>query len=169
MRIIPSRAAVDAWCGCRTTVYQRIAGILAPVIYAGLFLLIALQWRHLPERIPTHYDFAGNVNGWGSRWTLLILPAVGLLTDVAMAVSLRFPRSWNAGVKITVFNKARVYRVLRDFIADMRLAMAFVFAFISVWMLLGPGTLPGWALTAVTLGLTILPLIRYIIRLIRAK
>ena len=69
--IIPSRAAVDAWCGVRTTLYQRIAGILAPVIYAGVLLLIALRWRYLPEQIPTHYDFAGNVNGWGSRWTLL--------------------------------------------------------------------------------------------------
>ncbi len=169
MRLIPSRAAVDAFCGCRTTVYQRVAGILAPAIYAGVFLLIALRWRLMPERIPTHYDFAGNVNGWGSRWTLVILPAIGLLTDIVIAVSMRFPRSWNAGVRITVVNKARVYRVLRDFMADMRLAMALVFAFISVWIILGPGKIPGWGITAATLGLTILPIIRYFIRLMRAK
>ena len=163
--IIPSRAAVDAWCGVRTTLYQRIAGILAPVIYAGVLLLITLRWRYLPEQIPTHYDFAGNVTSWGSRWTLLILPAIGLVTDVVMAVSLRFPRSWNAGVKITVFNKARVFKLIRDMIADLRISLALLFAFITVWILRLSQLLPGWVLSVVLIPFVIVPLLRYFLRL----
>ena len=163
--IIPSRAAVDAYCGVRTTLYQRIAGILAPVIYAGAFLLIALRWRTLPEQVPTHYDFAGNVNGWGSRWTLVIMPAIGLLADLAIAVSLRFPRSWNAGVKITVFNRARVYKLLRDLMADLRLSCALLFAYISVRLTLLPETLPGWTMTVPILVLVGIPVLRYFLRL----
>ena len=163
--IIPSREAADAWCGVRTTLYQRIAGILAPVIYAGVFLLIALRWQTLPEQVPTHYDFAGNVNGWGSRWTLVIMPAIGLLADLAIAVSLRFPRTWNAGVKITVFNRARVYKLLRDLMADLRLSCALLFAYISVRLALLPETLPGWTMTVPILVLVGIPMLRYFLRL----
>ena len=166
---IPSRAWVDAYCGSRTTVYQRVAGILAPLIYAGVFVFIALRWRYLPEQIPTHYDFNGNVDGWGSRWNLIVMPAIGLLVDLTVAITSRFPRSWNAGVKITVFNKARVYRLLRDLMADMRLSCALLFSWISVWIALGPDLLPGWILTVGSLVFILVPMLRYFIRLYFAK
>ena len=167
--IIPSRAAVDAFCGSRTTIYQRVAGILAPVLYGALFLFIAVRWRSLPERIPTHYDFAGNVTGWGSRWMIVIMPVMGILLDLAMAVSLRFPKSWNVGVKITVFNRVRVYRIIRDLIADLRISCALLLIVIALWITLRPETVPGWVLTVITLPLILIPLLRYFIRLLRAK
>ena len=166
---IPSRAWVDAYCGSRTTVYQRVAGILAPLIYAGVFVFIALRWRYLPEQIPTHYDFAGNADGWGSRWNLIVMPAIGLLVDLTVAIASRFPRSWNAGVKITVFNKVRVYRLLRDLMADLRLSCALLFSWISVWIALGPDLMPGWILTVVSLVFILIPMLRYFIRLFLAR
>ena len=167
--LIPSRAAVDAYCGSRTTLYHRIAGIVAPVIYAALFLFVALRWRSLPERIPTHYDFAGNVTGWGSRWMLVIMPAIGLLVDIAMAVSLRFPQSWNTGVKITVRNRTRVVRIVRDLIADLRLTIALIMCVLTLWITLRPENVPGWALSAVLTPLILIPLLRYFIRVLRAR
>ena len=166
---IPSRAQVDAAVGSRTTLYHRIAGILAPVIYAALLLFVAVRWRSLPERIPTHYDFAGNVTGWGSRWMLAAMPAMGLLVDIAMAVSLRFPQSWNTGVKITVRNRVRVVRVIRDLIADLRISIALMMCVLTLWITLRPETVPGWVLTVITLPLILIPILRYFIRILRAR
>ena len=169
MRLIPSRAAVDAWCGCRTTLWQRIAGILSPLILIGTLAFIALRWNSLPEQIPTHYDLAGNINGYGSRRTLLIMPLMGLAADLVVAITARFPRSWNAGVRITVLNKARVYRVLRDLMAEIRLGCALMFAFLGVWISLQPERMSPWLLLSVT-GLTlIVPIVRYAVRIRRAK
>lgn len=166
--IIPSRAAVDALCGCRTTLYQRIAGIIAPVLYAGLFVFLALQWRTLPEQIPTHFDISGNVTGYGSKWVLILLPAIGVVTDIAMAVSMRFPKSWSTGVKVTVFNRARVYKVFRDLMADMRISCAVLFILISVFIVAAPTGLPGWASALIAL-LIVIPILRYYIRLLRSR
>ena len=33
-------------------------------------------YSHFPERIPTHWSFAGEVDGWGTRSTAFIIPAV---------------------------------------------------------------------------------------------
>ena len=169
MRLIPSRAAVDAFCGSRTTVWQRVAGILAPLILLGTLAFIALRWNSLPDRVPTHYDFAGNVSGYGSKKILLFMPLMGLVMDLVVAVSGRFPRSWNAGVRITVLNRVRVYRVLRDFMAEMRLGCALMFAFLGVWICLSPEHMSSWVLMAVIGLVMIVPIVRYAIRVRRAR
>ncbi len=166
---IPSRAWVDAFCGSRTTLWQRILGIASPLIFAGVFIFLALRWRYLPEQIPTHYNFAGEVDGYGSRTTLLILPLIGFVTDIAIAITSRFPQSWNAGVKITVFNRVGVYRVLRDFLAETRLGCALMFAFISVWLILSPERMSAAVMLAVTFALLLIPIIRYVIRVHRLR
>ena len=169
MKLIPSRAWADAFCGSRTTVWQRIAGILSPVILAGTILFVVIRWHYLPDQIPTHYNFAGEIDGYGSRWTLLIMPVIGLVTDLVVAVSSRFPQSWNAGVKITVYNRVRVYRILRDLMAEVRLGSAVMFSFISVWIALTPDHMSGWVLTAVTAAALLIPIVRYAVRIMRAK
>ena len=47
---------------------------------AALCLFVTLLvLRELPAEIPAHYDFAGNVTRYGSKYELLILPVVLLL------------------------------------------------------------------------------------------
>lgn len=42
----------------------------APLIYLGMI------WSDLPESIPMHWNFQGEVDGWGSKWELLVLNLV---------------------------------------------------------------------------------------------
>ena len=67
--------------------------------------------------------------------------------------------------KITVFNRARVYKLLRDLMADLRLSCALLFAYISVRLTLLPETLPGWTMTVPILVLVGIPMLRYFLRL----
>jgi len=47
---------------------------------AALCLFVTLLvLRELPAQIPAHYDFAGNITRWGSKYELLILPVILLL------------------------------------------------------------------------------------------
>ena len=86
--IIPSRAAVDAWCGCRTTLYQRIAGILAPLMLLGSIVYILIIWHTLPEKIPTHFGPSGAADGYGHKSTLVMLVFLAwMLFGVLSAIS----------------------------------------------------------------------------------
>jgi uncharacterized membrane protein len=165
---IPSRAQVDAFCGSPTTRYQRIAGILAPLMLLGSIVYILIIWHTLPEKIPTHYNAAGEIDGYGGRGSLLLMPIIGLLTDLTVAICARFPKSWNTGVRITVLNRARVYRVLRDMMADMRLSCALAFAGFAVYQANLPEHFGGWVLPVMIL-LIVVPILRYFIRLRRAR
>lgn len=163
-----SRAWVDAFCGSRATLYQRIARIAAPAIYFGTLILIAVRWRVLPEQIPSHYNFAGEIDGWSGRGMLFIMPAIGILVDITFIIVERFPQSWNTGVRLTVFNRVWVYRVLRDMMADLRLGMAVLFTFMSVWLSFTPDYFPGGVVAGITAAAVLIPVIRYFVRVKRA-
>ena len=165
---IPTRAQVDAFCGAPATRWQRIAGLLAPLILLGSFVYILIVWHSLPEQIPTHYNAAGEIDGYGGRGSLLIMPIIGLVTDLAVALTARFPKSWNTGVRVTVLNRVRVYRLLRDLIAELRLAMALLFGGFAIYQAALPEHFKGWIFAVLTL-LVLLPLLRYFIRLPRAR
>ena len=165
---IPSRAQVDAFCGSPTTRYQRIAGILAPLILLGSIVYILIVWRTLPEQIPTHNNFAGEIDGYGGRGSLLLMPIIGLVTDLTVAICGRFPKSWNTGVRVTVLNRVRVYRLVRDLMADLRLSMALAFAGFSVYTATLPERFSG-NVTGIMLILIFAPIVRYFIRHIRAR
>ncbi|HVA80365.1 MAG TPA: SdpI family protein [Candidatus Binataceae bacterium] len=49
------------------------------VLLAGMFVLAAIVWNRTPDRVPIHWDAAGNVNGYGSRFEgLLLQPMIGI-------------------------------------------------------------------------------------------
>ena len=165
---IPSRAQVDAVCGGPPSLYQRIAGILSPVLLLGSIAYILILWHKLPEQIPTHYNFAGEIDGYGGRGTLLLMPIIGLVMDLSLALVCRFPQSWNTGVRVTVLNRTRVYRLVRDLMADLRLSMAVLFAGFAIYQANLPEQFSG-NVTGIMLILIFAPLVRYFIRLARAR
>ena len=111
------RAQIDAFCGCRETLYQRIAFFAAPTILLAGVVYVAVRYASLPAEIPTHYNAFGEIDGWGSRGTLWITPVIGILCDALMLAVSFFPQTWNVGTSVTVFNRALVYRRVRDLIA----------------------------------------------------
>ena len=55
-----------------------IALILLSFVMTGVFLALA------PDRIPAHYDIAGNIDRWGSKYEYLIMPFFTTLMGVFM-------------------------------------------------------------------------------------
>ena len=54
---------------------------LTRMIAALCLFVTLLVLRELPAEIPAHYDFAGNVTRYGSKYELLILPVILLLVS----------------------------------------------------------------------------------------
>ena len=163
---IPSRAEVDAFCGSPTTLWQRVLGILSPALLLGTVVYILIRWPHLPEQIPLDYNIAGEIDGYGGRGMLLLMPVIGLVSDAVVALAGRFPKSWNTGTKITLFNRVRVYRLVRDLMAELRIAMALFFGGFAVYQSLLPEHFSGNVIGLLTL-LMFVPIVRYFVRLRR--
>lgn len=66
----------------------------------------------LPKEVATHFDAAGNADGYGSPYSFLFLPIIMLITCGICSLILHFlpPAQWNMPVKVKPEHAVRVYR-----------------------------------------------------------
>jgi uncharacterized membrane protein len=58
-----------------------IGFVLLPFIY------LAYLWNSLPEKVPIHWDYKGEINGWGTKYSLIgLVFLLQVLTYVLMLV-----------------------------------------------------------------------------------
>lgn len=97
---------------------------LLTLLFSALFL--ALSWRAMPDLIPTHFDAAGVINGWGAKSSALILPVIGAVTvGMLLFVSLIAGSMKNTGGARPMTAMAVLTRLLA-------LITSLVFAYITV-------------------------------------
>lgn len=61
-----------------------VAGMLAN------FIMVALRYPYLPDRVPRHYGITGKPDGWSSKriiWTYPLIPLVALVAMAGVVVS----------------------------------------------------------------------------------
>ena len=117
---------------------------------AGLAWLVGLallSYDSLPASIPTHFGLGGEPDGWGPRWTILILPAVGLLLYVVLTVMARFPHRLNYLWEVTEANASGQYRLARTFLGALKVEIVWFFGYIkftTIQIVMGdaPGLVP---------------------------
>lgn len=121
----------------------------------GLIALAVLMWityqaltgpERLPDRIPTHFDMAGNANGWGSPAMLLLLPVVALGLYLTFVVVSRFPSAFHYPVRVAPANLPRIQDLTIDMLTWLKSELACLFAALQWWMIQaarsGDGRLP---------------------------
>jgi uncharacterized membrane protein len=85
----------------------------------------------LPERIPTHFNFAGQPDAWGKPFMLPILPIIALALYLLLTVLGRFPAFFNYPVEVTAENRPRLEALAIDLIAWLKMEMVCLFAWIQ--------------------------------------
>ena len=69
---------------------------LGPVLLVLMLVVAIWAYPRLPERIPTHWNLEGEVDGWSARWMVFFPPVMGMLMLVLMPVLRRIdPRRAN--------------------------------------------------------------------------
>jgi uncharacterized membrane protein len=108
---------------------------------AGLIVLAWITWQalygpeRLPARIPTHFDAAGNPNGWGSPSDLWMLPVIVAGVYLLMTAIVRFPEAFNYPVEVTEVKRAELERITIGMIGWMKAEMVWLFCSIQ-WIII---------------------------------
>ncbi len=108
----------------------------AAKITACLPLAMTLIWlQFLPDRVPLHYNFAGEIDRWGSKWELLLLPGITLLFAAGFSLAGLLMRR-RAGTDEKALAHAGSNRKL---LRGVLLASALLFTVLQAVLLLGAG------------------------------
>lgn len=117
----------------KKTPYRIVMNIICLLMIIGIFLYLIVNWGNIPDKIPGHYDFAGNVDRWGNKSELWICPIITVILYIGLSIIEKFPQIWNTGVEVTEKNREQVYGILRNMLVTLKGIMVAVFVFITVY------------------------------------
>ena len=120
------------------TQQDKIVEAISIVGLTVLFLLPVLFYNQLPERIPIHFNAAGEPDGYSGREGIWLLPGIGLVLFVLLTAINRSPETFNYPTKITPENAESKYRNAMQMIRWMKLMVLVMFIYLT-WMMVQVG------------------------------
>lgn len=144
-----------------------IIEIMCLTLLIGLTAYLIFHWGSIPDKIPAHYDWEGNIDRWGNKSDLIFLPMMSWFLYLLIIGLQQVPLVWNTGVKITEENEERVYRTLKYMLETLKLIVVADLTYITVHSLMGK-SLSGW-FTMIVLVAVFGDLIFWIVRLYQVK
>lgn len=120
-----------------------IMEILGLIMLIGTPLYLLIRWSSIPDKLPMHYNFAGEIDRWGGKGEILFLVVMVWILYLMISLVEHFPSIWNTGVQVTSENRARVYRTLKYMVKTLKLVMTLIFTFLIFNTVAGT-PLPRW-------------------------
>ena len=108
----------------------EVIGIVITIVYIIYFIV---SFGNLPDKTPAHYDFAGEVTRYGSKYEMLIMPILGVLMYGGITILQKYPKAWNVPIKVKPENEVEIYTILRTLIILTKVQMIGIFALISYY------------------------------------
>ena len=113
------------------TMVENVLNVLSVILLVSISLYIFFVWNKLPEKIPTHFNIAGEVDGWGGKGSLWILPVMGLFLYTVLSILSRFPHVFNYPFNITEENAPRLCLESRRMMVILNFELISFFSLIS--------------------------------------
>lgn len=107
---------------------------LEAVALVGILLTLGLTvlfWPALPALVPTHFGVTGEVDAWGDKRTILILPSVSVLLYLMFTIVCRYPHKFNYPWPITAQNARQQYQLAYSLLAWFKAEVILLFSFLE--------------------------------------
>ncbi|MGE8035020.1 DUF1648 domain-containing protein [Lysinibacillus sp. NPDC093692] len=154
------------------TSYEKILDYIGGGLFVLSILYILAMWGNLPEEIPGHFNGAGEVDRWGSKIELFILPFIGLLLWIFLGFLERVPHTHNYPARLNESNVEAFYLNSRKILNEVKNLCLILFAAISFQMVriaLGEVENLGWWFLPIVIIGTAIPIIKGIVATTKIK
>ena len=153
---------------------QPVDIVLEVVGYAGLAVLwvfISMMYNHLPDTVATHFNLAGEADGYGEKRTIFMMPIMASLQFIILSAVQEYPHLFNYPVTITPENVKRQYTNAIRMMRVLKIVLVAIFGTIEIYSnseYLGL-ELNGYWLMPVVLAILILPIGYFIVKAYRQR
>lgn len=104
--------------------------IIGFLSYFGSIIFLVVLWSDLPEEVPGHFNAVGEVDRWGAKGELLILPVVGAFLTLLMQVLEKSPEVHNYPKRLNESNAEQFYLCSRKLVNQLKNICLLLFSFI---------------------------------------
>ena len=109
---------------------QRWINRLSLIIMALTAIYLVFIYQKLPNEIPMHFNFRGDVDNWGPKWTIFILWGIGLIIYLLNTSTQSIPQKYNYIVKITAENAEKQYKLAIQMMSFLKLELMVLIAYL---------------------------------------
>ena len=107
-----------------------ILDVLTAIGFIFIWIYSFIYFSKLPETIPTHFNIKGEIDDYGSKYTLFILPMVVTFVFVLFRILYNYPHKFNYIVKITEEKAEKQYRLALRVMRIILMNIVILFGFI---------------------------------------
>ena len=146
---------------------EWIWDIIGYSFYLGSLIFLIYNWNRLPDLVPAHYNALGDVDRWGSKMELFILPIVGAFIALLMQLFEKFPESHNYPERLSKENIKEFYLLSRKLVNQIKNICLIIFALTlieSVSIALGMGNGFGVWFLPISILSVLIPIVLGIIK-----
>ena len=151
---------------------DKIIEITGWIAVFGMWVLTVANYSELSDIIPTHYNGAGEADGFGNKSNILSLPIISTLIFIGLTVLNKYPHLFNYPSEITKENALNQYTNASRMIRFLKFIIMIIFGLIIFKTIQnangntdGLGT---WFLP-LTMGMIFIPIIYFLINTNKKK
>jgi uncharacterized membrane protein len=154
------------------TLADLILEIICWLTLIGVWLMTLFNYSNLPNIIPIHFNATGQVDGYGSKVAIIILPIIATFLFFGMTILNKFPHIFNYATNITPDNALQYYTAALRLMRYLKFIIVLIFALIlfqTLRIVTGKSEGLGTYFLPMILSLIFLPPLLFILKSVRAK
>lgn len=149
---------------------ERVWNVIGYSIFIASIIFLIMNWTKLPSEVPAHYSALGEVDRWGSKFELTILPFIAIMTMVVIEPLEKRPHLHNYPKKVKEDHLKTAFTISRKMINKIKNLCLIIFALMTIessvialnwWDGFGPYFLP------LFLIVIFYPIVEYMIKIFR--
>lgn len=106
---------------------DKIIEVTALLLLIIMWAAIFLTYRHLPIQVPLHFNAEGEIDRFGHKAELFIVPGIATLLYIALSFLSRYPHIFSYMRKVHRRNAKILYTNSIKILRLMKLIMMFIF------------------------------------------
>lgn len=112
------------------TRFEILFDCITIVIFGLSVVYLISVWAMLPTEVPAHYNATGEVDRWGSKWELIIMPIIAFVMWISLTLLEKYPHLYNYP-KLTKENVQAQYKNARLMLNVLKNIIVLLFIYIS--------------------------------------
>ena len=111
---------------------NKCLDIIGIILVISLIVVTFAYWGKAPDIVPTHFNFKGEIDAYGSKNSLFILLPIAIIIYIGLAILSKYPQVCNYCIEITPKNKEKQYSMASTFIRIINVEMLFILFYIQI-------------------------------------
>lgn len=155
-----------------TSTFDKAVELIGLLFLIAFWVFVVWAYSQLGDKIPIHFNFKGEVDRYGSKNSLFLLPIIATICYGGLSFLNRYPHIFNYTSTITEENAARQYTYATQLLRLLKVIIVLIFLIITIFTFLaGKGLnnhLGSWFVPMV-LVMLFLPTGYYLYKSVRSK